>query len=98
MDYQQLPAQLSRKSDRRALPVFISMILRQSAISLLIDRVVIAKVRNGRHRFARAVEIRITEHRVQSRRATTTPTPDSYARGIDKGPFDDCLDGVCLIL
>src|SRR6266567_5986969 len=98
MDYQQLPAQLSRKSYRLAFLIFISMILRQSAISLLIDRVVIAKVRNGRHRFARAVEIRITEHRVQSRGAAAAPSPNSDPRRVNKRPFDDCLDGVCLIL
>src|SRR5215475_3338781 len=49
VNHEELSLQLRRKSYRRALSVLIRMILRQPAISLLIDRVVVPDVGHRRH-------------------------------------------------
>src|SRR5262245_15913036 len=97
VDYQQLPFQLSGEGDRRAFFIFFRVILRQAAIALLIDRIVITNIGDRRHGHRRLVKIGIAEDRVQAGRPSTAPAPDADARSVDERPLDDGPYGVGLI-
>src|SRR5215211_2717067 len=87
MDNHEIALQLPRKSDRRTLFPLLRMVLGQPTVPLLVNRVVIMKIRDRRNRHAGSVSIRIAKQRIQCRRATATPTPNSDARWIDEGPL-----------
>src|SRR5690242_13692063 len=63
------------------------MILRQTTVTFLVDRVVKTNVGNRRNRNTRLVNIRIAKHRVERGRAAATPTPNPDAGRIDKWPL-----------
>src|SRR3954465_2101692 len=94
---QELCLQLSCKCPRRTLFVFVRVVLRQSTIALLINRVVITYVRDRCDSNSNAIEIRIAEHRVQGRRAAPAPSPYSYPRWIYKRPLGNGPCGAGLI-
>src|SRR5678815_4452925 len=89
MHDQQIALQLARKRDRRALLPFLRMVIRQSAVSLLVNRVVVMKIWNRRDSHSRRINVAVTEHRIERRRAAATPTPDPDARRIDERPLRD---------
>src|SRR6266567_5855186 len=98
MDHEQLALQLAGKGYWRALLVFIRMILRQPAITLLVDCVVITNVGNRRDRHRHAIEIWIAKDRIKTGRTSAAPTPNTDARRVNEWPFADGPGGVCLIL
>src|SRR6185369_3649198 len=98
MDHHQLTLQILCECHGRTLRPLIGVILRQAAVSLLVNRVVIPDIRNRRHRQPNLIDIWITKHRIQRRRSPTAPTPDTYSARIHKRPFANSSRGVRLIL
>src|ERR1044071_3872996 len=86
---QQIALQLARKRDRRALFIFLRMVLWQPAVSLLVNRVVVMNVRHGRDGYASCINIGIAEHRIECRRTAAAPTPDRDPSRIDERPLRD---------
>src|SRR5688572_8797647 len=66
MDYEQLTLELAGKRDWRALLILVRVILRQPAVTLLIDRIVETKIGHRRYRHSYLIDIRVTKHRIQS--------------------------------
>src|SRR5262245_59250342 len=74
------------------------MVLRQSAISLLVNCIVVADIRHRGYRHRHAIKIRVAKNRIEARGTSTAPSPDADAGRIDEWPFDDRPDSVSLIL
>src|SRR5262245_33052045 len=74
------------------------MVLGQAAITLLVDRIVIADIRHRGDSHRHAIKIRVAENGIQARRASAAPSPDADTARINEWPFADCPDGVRLIL
>src|SRR5215475_6648835 len=74
------------------------MVLRQAAITLLVDRIVVADVRHRGDSHRHAVKIRVTENRIEARGTSAAPSPDADTARINEWPFDNGPDSVGLIL
>ena len=65
-------------------PVALGVVLRQTHVPLLVDRVVELLVGDGRNSDTHLIEIGEPEHRVQRVRAAAAPSPHADAIGIDE--------------
>jgi len=89
MNNKQFSLQLPGEGDRRALPVLLRMILRQAAVTFLVDRVVVAQVGHRRDRHPHLIKVRIAKHCVESRCPSAAPAPHTNPRRIDERPRPD---------
>src|SRR5436309_15669275 len=75
VDNQELACQTSRVRHRRAGAIVCFVVLRQTHVTLLIDRVIEVLVGNRRHRHSDLINVRIMEYLVEGHITTAYSTP-----------------------